>query len=48
VEVAELEDCPTTPNCEKVEHKIVKDGAEDSGEKLRREGSSSSSDDDMN
>merc|ERR1711970_51660 len=23
--VAELEDCPTTPNCEKVEHKIVKD-----------------------
>merc|ERR1711946_13107 len=48
VEVAELEDCPTTPNCEKVEHKIVKDGAGDSGEKLRREGSSSSSDDDMN
>merc|ERR1712212_830010 len=48
VEVAELEDCPTTPNCEKVEHKIVKEGAEDSGDKLRREGSSSSSDDDMN
>merc|ERR1711970_1656150 len=43
VEVAELEDCPTTPNCEKVEHKIVKDVAEDKGD-----GSSSSSDDDLN
>jgi len=48
VEVAELEDCPTTPNCEKVEHKIVKDVAEDKGEGLRSDGSSSSSDDDLN
>merc|ERR1719209_2066060 len=31
--VAELEDCPTTPNCDKVEHKFVKDlGKEASSE----------------
>merc|ERR1719402_103964 len=31
--VAELEDCPTTPNCEKVEHKFVKElGKEASSE----------------
>merc|ERR1739838_593886 len=49
LEVAELEDCPTTPNCEKVEHKIVKEVAEDSISKvLKRPGSSSSSDEDLN
>merc|ERR1712236_93694 len=48
VEVAELEDCPTTPNCEKVEHKIVKEVAEDISKVLKRAGSSSSSDEDLN
>merc|ERR1719431_1253686 len=49
VEVAELEDCPTTPNCEKMEHKIVREVAEDSISKvLKRAGSSSSSDEDLN
>merc|ERR1712055_169959 len=49
LEVAELEDCPTTPNCGKVEHKMVKDVAEDSISKvLKRAGSSSSSDEDLN
>merc|ERR1711887_422534 len=48
LEVAELEDCPTTPNCEKVEHKIVKEVAEDISKVLKRAGSSSSSDEDLN
>merc|ERR1712179_645047 len=48
IEVAELEDCPTTPNCEKVEHKIVKEVAEDISKVLKRAGSSSSSDEDLN
>jgi len=48
LEVAELEDCPTTPNCEKVEHKIVKEVAEDIKKVLKRAGSSSSSDEDLN
>merc|ERR1719495_1729923 len=48
VEVAELEDCPTTPNCEKVEHKIVKEVAEGISKVLKRAGSSSSSDEDLN
>merc|ERR1711862_1028546 len=47
LEVAQLEDCPTTPNCEKVEHKIKKDVAPEGNEDLEREGSSSS-DDDLN
>merc|ERR1711942_438402 len=47
LKVAELEDCPTTPNCEKVEHKIKKDVASEGNENLEREGSSSS-DDDLN
>merc|ERR1712055_1066275 len=48
LEVAELEDCPTTPNCEKVEHKMVKEVAEDISKVLKRAGSSSSSDEDLN
>merc|ERR1719431_2325283 len=48
LEVAELEDCPTTPNCEKVEHKIVKEVADDISKVLKRAGSSSSSDEDLN
>merc|ERR1712055_48695 len=48
LEVAELEDCPTTPNCEKVEHKIAKEVAEDISKVLKRAGSSSSSDEDLN
>merc|ERR1711970_24178 len=48
LEVAELEDCPTTPNCEKVEHKIVKEVAEGINKVLKRAGSSSSSDEDLN
>merc|ERR1712243_153318 len=42
VEVAELEDCPTTPNCEKFEHKKKKEVAPEGNE------GSSSSDDDLN
>merc|ERR1711942_423383 len=45
--VTELVDCPTTPNCQKVEHKIKKDVAPEGNEDLEREGSSSS-DDDLN
>merc|ERR1712055_973999 len=48
LEVAELEDCPTTPNCEKVEHKILKEVAEGINKVLKRAGSSSSSDEDLN
>merc|ERR1712055_1011363 len=41
--VAELEDCPTTPNCEKVEHKIVKNLGEEVVKDLGKEVSSEES-----
>merc|ERR1712215_626185 len=41
--VAELEDCPTTPNCEKVEHKIVKDLGEEVVKDIGKEVSSEES-----
>merc|ERR1711970_788140 len=41
--VAELEDCPTTPNCEKVEHKIIKDLGEEVVKDLGKEASSEES-----
>merc|ERR1712055_571772 len=41
--VAELEVCPTTPNCEKVEHKIVKDLGEEVVKDLGKEASSEES-----